>query len=158
MKELDQPRRPRSAPPLPPRGPLPVTAATVLPTVAVPLLAAFGAAAPEITRDVVTTDRMPGLVEEGVDVALRFNPEPESSLIVRHLGSFRIICVAAPSYLARHGTPRELADLARHNFLSYIYPRFTTLTRESRLRGPGVEATAPISGKLHSQTTDPIPT
>src|SRR5260221_14343522 len=97
---------------------------------------------------------MPDLVEEGIDVAVRFNPEPESSLIVRHLGSFRIICVAAPAYLARHGTPRELADLARHNCLSYMYPGFTTLTREWRLRGPGGEATPPISANLHSNNTD----
>ncbi len=137
-----------------PRGTLRVNAANILQTVVVPLLAAFNAASPEITLDVVTTDRMPDLVEEGIDVAVRFNPEPESSLIVRHLGSFRIICVAAPAYLARHGTPRELADLARHNCLSYMYPGFTTLTREWRLRGPGGEVTVPISGNLHSNNTD----
>jgi DNA-binding transcriptional LysR family regulator len=137
-----------------PRGTLRVNAANVLHTVVVPLLAAFNAASPEITLDVVTTDRMPDLVEEGIDVALRFNPEPESSLIVRHLGSFRIICVAAPAYLAQHGTPSELSDLAQHNCLSYMYPGFTTLTREWRLRGPDGEVTVPISGNLHSNNTD----
>jgi DNA-binding transcriptional LysR family regulator len=141
-----------------PRGTLRVNAANVLSTVAVPLLAAFGAAAPEITLDVVTTDRMPDLVEEGVDVALRFNPEPESSLIARHLGSFRIICVAAPSYLAEHGTPGALADLAQHNCLSYMYPGFTTLTREWRLRGPQGQVTVPISGNLHTNNIDLIRT
>src|SRR5260221_6407826 len=95
-----------------PRGTLRVNAASILSTVVVPLFAAFGAAFPEITLDLVSTDRMPDLVEEGIDVAVRFNPEPESSLIERQLGSIRIIFCAAPAYLAKHGTPRELAALA----------------------------------------------
>src|SRR5260221_2340770 len=89
-----------------PRGTLRVNAANILSTVVVPLFAAFGAAFPEITLDLVSTDRMPDLVEEGIDVAVRFNPEPESSLIVRQLRSVRIICCAASAYLAKHGTPR----------------------------------------------------
>src|SRR5260370_19226493 len=105
-----------------PRGTLRVNAANILSTVVVPLFAAFGAAFPEITLDLVSTDRMPDLVEEGIDVAVRFNPEPESSLIVRELWSFRICC-AAPAYLANHGTPRELADLPPPNRRSYLYPR-----------------------------------
>jgi DNA-binding transcriptional LysR family regulator len=137
-----------------PRGRLHVNAANILSAALVPLLDAFGCAYPEITLELVSTDRMPDLVEDGIDVAVRFNPPPESSLIVRHLGSFRIITCASFAYLATRGAPREPADLSAHNCLSYMYPGFTLLTREWRLTGPNGEVTVPVSGNLHTNNTE----
>ncbi len=137
-----------------PRGRLHVNAATVLSAALVPLFDAFGCACPEITLELVSTDRMPDLVEDGIDVAIRFNPSPESSFIVRHLGSFRVIMCASYAYLATRGEPREPADLTGHNCLSYMYPGFTVLTREWRLRGPQGEVTVPVSGNLHTNDID----
>jgi len=137
-----------------PRGTLHVNAATVLSAALVPVFDAFGCAFPEITLELVTTDRMPDLVEDGIDVAIRFNPAPESSFIVRHLGSFRVIMCASYAYLATRGEPREPADLTGHNCLSYMYPGFTVLTREWRLRGPQGEVTVPVSGNLHTNDID----
>ena len=132
-----------------PRGTLRVNAAAAIAPAAVPLLAAFTKAFPEITLELVVSDRMPDMVEDGFDVAIRYNPEPQSSLIVRRLGSFRVICCAAPAYLAAHGTPRVPADLAAHNCLSYMYPGYTDLTREWRFEGPGGEVTTvAVSGNL----------
>ncbi len=137
-----------------PRGRLHVNAATVLSAALVPLFDAFGCACPEITLELVSTDRMPDLVEDGIDVAIRFNPSPESSFIVRHLGSFRVIMCASYAYLATRGEPREPDDLTGHNCLSYMYPGFTVLTREWRLRGPQGEVTVPVSGNLHTNDID----
>src|SRR5260221_623456 len=137
-----------------PRGTLHVNAASVLSAALVPLFDAFGCAFPEITLELVTTDRMPDLVEDGIDVALRFNPAPESSFIVRHLGSFRVITCASFAYLATRGEPREPADLTGHNCLSYMYPGFTVLTREWHLKGPQGEVTVPVSGNLHTNNID----
>ncbi len=137
-----------------PRGTLHVNAATVLSAALVPVFDAFGCAFPEITLELVTTDRMPDLVEDGIDVAIRFNPSPESSFIVRHLGSFRVIMCASFAYLATRGEPREPNDLTGHNCLSYMYPGFTVLTREWRLRGPQGEVTVPVSGNLHTNDID----
>ncbi len=137
-----------------PRGRLHVNAATVLSAALVPLFDAFGCAYPEITLELVSTDRMPDLVEDGIDVAIRFNPSPESSFIVRHLGSFRVIMCASYAYLATRGEPREPDDLTGHNCLSYMYPGFTVLTREWRLKGPQGEVTVPVSGNLHTNDID----
>ena len=137
-----------------PRGRLHVNAASVLSTALVPLFDSFGCAYPEITLELVSSDRMPDLVEDGIDVAVRFNPSPESSLIVRRLGSFRVIACASYAYLATRGEPREPAELTGHNCLSYAYPGFTTLTREWRLRSAKGEVTVPVSGNLHTNNTD----
>jgi len=55
----------------------------------------------------------------GVDVAVRFGPPDESSLIVRKLLETRILTVAAPAYLKKHGTPRSPDDLVHHEALLF---------------------------------------
>jgi DNA-binding transcriptional LysR family regulator len=75
----------------------------------------------ELTIELSFTDRFVDLVEEGVDVVLRIASElPDSATLVaqRIVGSEQRI-VATPRYLKRHGVPRRLADLARHDCLVY---------------------------------------
>ena len=64
--------------------------------------------------ELVLADRYLDLLDEGLDVALRFGPPVESLPAPHRLGEVRRIVVAAPAYLAAHGTPREPAELARH--------------------------------------------
>jgi DNA-binding transcriptional LysR family regulator len=53
------------------------------------------------------------LLQEDIDLAIRFGTPADSSLIARRLApNPRVLC-AAPGYLAQHGEPREPADLAR---------------------------------------------
>jgi len=47
---------------------------------------------------------------------------PDSTLNARRLGSSRIRVLAAPSYLARHGMPASVAELARHRLLGFSAP------------------------------------
>src|SRR3979409_972886 len=54
--------------PAAPRGTLRVNAASVLSSGLVPVFDAFGCAFPNITLELITSDRMPDLVEEGIDV------------------------------------------------------------------------------------------
>ncbi|HEX2527612.1 MAG TPA: LysR family transcriptional regulator [Geminicoccus sp.] len=70
---------------------------------------------PEVEAQLVLSDAPHNLVEEGFDLGIRFGLPPSSRLISRLLMRNRRLLVAAPSYLARHGTPRRLADLAAHN-------------------------------------------
>jgi DNA-binding transcriptional LysR family regulator len=53
------------------------------------------------------------------DVALRNIRPREQSLIARRLGHERYGLFAAPSYLARKGTPRTASDLASHDLILY---------------------------------------
>jgi DNA-binding transcriptional LysR family regulator len=67
------------------------------------------------------SDRVVELIDEGFDVAIRASPSglKSSSLIARQVATAHIVLCASPQYLQRHGVPRTLADLARHNFIQY---------------------------------------
>jgi DNA-binding transcriptional LysR family regulator len=139
-----------------PRGTLRLNAASVLTANTAPLVSAYTAAYPDVTVEFTATDRMVDLVEEGIDVAIRFNQAPDSSLIVRRLGQFSVILCASPDYLARHGAPREPADLSHHQCLAYMYQGFDKLTREWRIVGPDGETTVPISSKLQTNSLETL--
>jgi DNA-binding transcriptional LysR family regulator len=62
------------------------------------------------------------LVGEGIDVAIRFGPQPASALSTRLLLQTRVMTVAAPAYLAKRGRPRTPAELERHSCIQFIDP------------------------------------
>jgi len=59
--------------------------------------------------------RQADLVAEGIDVAVRMGPMPDSSMMSVKLGTLRRYICAAPSYLARRGMPESIGDLAHHD-------------------------------------------
>ena len=63
------------------------------------------------------SDRYENLIAEGADVALRIGDLPNSTFVAKKLESARRLFIASPSYLTRRGTPRRLADLARHDLI-----------------------------------------
>jgi len=69
---------------------------------------------PELSLELIARDRLGDLVAEGFDVAVRFGEPPSSSLVARKLIDTRIVTVATPDYLDRHGRPEKPADLANH--------------------------------------------
>lgn len=74
---------------------------------------------PEISLEVTVTDRLIDPVAENVDIVLRTGPLANSTLVARKLTDLtRIIC-AAPSYLKKHGEPRQPADLLAHNCFTF---------------------------------------
>ncbi len=80
-----------------------------------PLVAKFTRLYPEVTIEVLLTDRTLDLVAEGIDLALRGAAAmPDSSLVGRKLVSLEFWLVASPTYLKKHGTPRVPADLQGH--------------------------------------------
>jgi len=70
---------------------------------------------PQVRASCWFLDRVVNMVEEGVDVAVRIAELPDSSLQAIPVGRMRVVCCASPAYLARHGAPRKLSDLASHN-------------------------------------------
>jgi DNA-binding transcriptional LysR family regulator len=80
-----------------------------------PVIGEFLERFPQLQLELLPTDRVVDMVEEGVDIAIRIGRLADSSFMVRKIGEdTRLIC-AAPSYLARRGTPRRPEELARHN-------------------------------------------
>ena len=88
-----------------------------------PLLPGFLKLHPGVNIDVALTDTVVDLMEERADIAIRVGPLRESRLLARKLGESRMVVVAAPAYLADHGTPRTPADLAKHNMLGVCFSK-----------------------------------
>jgi DNA-binding transcriptional LysR family regulator len=91
--------------------------------VLIPLIPKFLELNPEISIDLSLTDRVVDLLEERADLAIRAGPLAESSLVARKLGQSRMVVVAAPDYLARHGMPLVPVDLHRHAVLGFCFAR-----------------------------------
>lgn len=88
-----------------------------------PRLPEFLARHPELEIRMVPVPDAADLVAEGIDVAVRFGPQPASSMSSRLLLNTRVLTVAAPAYLKRHGRPKVPQDLAGHECLQYINPQ-----------------------------------
>jgi LysR family transcriptional regulator AphB len=83
-----------------------------------PLLGEFLARYPEVSLQLVLTNRRVDLIEEGFDLVLRLGQLEESALVARYLGSIRGDCVASPTYIKRMGMPAAPEDLVGHQCLT----------------------------------------
>jgi DNA-binding transcriptional LysR family regulator len=113
-----------------------------------PAIAAFAARHPQMRFDVELSERFVDLVDEGFDLALRIGGAGGQNVVARRVGATRVLCCASPSYLERHGEPREPEELAQHACLSYEYlPARNVWT----FRDPkGGERSVRIGGPVHS--------
>jgi len=101
-----------------------------------PLMPEFLSRYPDLAVELDTSDSLVDLVEEGVDVAVRFGSLSDSSMVARFLAGSRRAIVAAPSYLERHGEPVHPRDLGSHNCLSFSHQ---THLNEWRFKEPDGE-------------------
>lgn len=88
--------------------------------VLLPWLDGFQAAYPAISLQLFVSDRVADMYRQPVDLALRYGKLDDSSLVAMPIApANRRVLVAAPAYLARHGSPANLDELARHNCLRF---------------------------------------
>ncbi len=81
-----------------------------------PTLLALCLRHPRIDLSVTFTDRTVNLVEEGIDLAVRIGAmNNDADLVARRLGTQRLLICAAPSYIARHGTPLARDELTKRD-------------------------------------------
>ena len=88
----------------------------------IPLLPKFRAQFPLVQFEVNLSNRNIDFTAEDFDLAIRGRTPPDSSMVARKLEDAELVLVAAPSYLARAGTPRSLDDLAAHDCLQFVLP------------------------------------
>jgi DNA-binding transcriptional LysR family regulator len=84
-----------------------------------PALPAFLQAHPQLELEISCTDRFVDVVREGFDCVLRVGTLPDTRLVARPLGRFRIITCASPDYIRRHGMPQRIEDLGAHRLVHY---------------------------------------
>jgi DNA-binding transcriptional LysR family regulator len=86
-----------------------------------PLLDEFVDQYPDVTARLHLLDRPANLIDEGIDVALRFAHLADSTLVALPVGEVRRVVVASPRYLAKHPRLAEPADLANHRIISMTH-------------------------------------
>ncbi|MFZ0571272.1 MAG: LysR family transcriptional regulator [Rhodomicrobium sp.] len=119
-----------------------------------PLIPDFLENHPALSIDLGLNDRQVDLIEEGWDLAVRIGAMASSSMIARKLAPcFTVVC-AAPRYLAAKGTPRSIADLARHDCLGYTLSR--TIGADTWLFGGERNISVAVRGSLKANNGDAL--
>ncbi|MBG0761212.1 LysR family transcriptional regulator [Vibrio cidicii] len=81
---------------------------------------AFTQLHPQVTVDILASDKFSQLVDERVDVALRYTNQPDESLIARKLMAIETVICASEEYLRRHSPIEQPQDLRQHNCLVHL--------------------------------------
>lgn len=79
----------------------------------------FMASHPEVELQLSVSDSQLDLLRDQLDVAIRYGTLADSNLMAMPLTIARPVAVAAPAYLARHGTPQQPSDLLQHDCITY---------------------------------------
>lgn len=79
----------------------------------------FLRANPDVRCSFNLTDRVVDLVREGYDVGIRIGGAIDPNFVAIRLASNKRVVCGTPAYFAKHGVPRTLDDLAKHNCLAF---------------------------------------
>ncbi|QEL65219.1 LysR family transcriptional regulator, transcriptional activator for dmlA [Oryzomicrobium terrae] len=111
-----------------------------------PVVSEFAARHSQVEVRLDILDRPIDPVIEQVDVDVRLGGPLEPHLVAQKVAdNHRVLC-ASPAYLAAHGMPQRLADLARHRCL--VIRERDHVFGIWRLAGPGGEETVKVRGTL----------
>lgn len=93
--------------------------------IVIPALPGFFRRYPDIQLELGVTDRAVDLIGDNVDCVIRGGELTEPSLVARRVGNMRLVTVASPAYLERHGVPLAPQDLEtdRHTTVNYLSTR-----------------------------------
>ena len=117
-----------------------------------PLLLDFNLTYPEVTSELDFTDHRVNLVEQGLDLAIRITSRLHPLDVARRIGSSKLLVVAAPDYLRRHGEPQHPTELSARECLVYLPTQqggWTFLV-------DGAPQTFPISGRMRANNGDAL--
>ncbi len=85
----------------------------------VPALNEFRKLYPKIELDVMLTDEIVNIMKEGIDLAIRGAPLPDSGLQAIKLATLPTCLCGAPNYFKKHGRPVSPAELDQHDWVIY---------------------------------------
>ncbi len=119
-----------------------------------PLIAPFHAAYPDIVIDIIVDDKLSDIVADRFDAGIRLGEMVEKDMVsVKLGGEMRLIVVASPSYIARHGLPDTPRDLRDHSCVVSRWPTDGSLYHWEFERGDEKLEVA-VSGPLSTTDND----
>lgn len=102
------------------RGAVRVTASEIVGVeILPPMLTAFREAHPDIEIELSLSNLTQDLLRREADIAVRMTKPVQKALVARKLGDVEIALFAHRRYLARHGMPKTLEDVARHTIIGF---------------------------------------
>ena len=130
-----------------PNGVLRITACTSFgQRIIAPLLPKVRERFPDLTIDLFLADQQVDLIEEQIDLAIRFGTRPEGDFIASKLVSRRHQVCASPGYIEKFGKPATPEDLEHRNCL--LFPVHGS-PHSWKFRRPGkCEFSVPVTGQL----------
>lgn len=114
-----------------------------------PLIPAFQQLYPQVSVELLNSERLSDLVGEGYDLLLRMGKLADSSLVATRLFIVRSVLCASPGYLRQAGVPTRPADLERHRYIRWMAPSappYVALTFSKA----GRSYTVPVSSQFSS--------
>ena len=99
-----------------------------------PALPDFYKRYPRIRVKLSCSNRVLDLGDEGFDFGIRVSFDPSPNLVARKLAANRSVLCASPVYLKRHGMPRRIEDLGRHECVLFppLAPKGSWTLRRNR--------------------------
>ena len=135
-----------------PRGMLRLNVSPAIPALIASSVVEFTALYDGVSVHLNMTSRMIDLVEEEFDLAIRVLPVADSSLIRRHLATFRFIAAASPEYIEKHGRPEHPSDLAGHNCLIFYDASVGKGGKEWSFAGPDGNFAVHVHGSFETNS------
>ena len=121
-----------------------------------PRLGRFHRAHPDVVLDIVIDDSLSDIVAGRFDAGIRVGERLEKDMIaVRLTPDVKMLALASPAYLARHGEPKTPADLHRHACINWRFPGSGRIYRwEFAAKGKKLEIA--VEGPLISNHQDVV--
>lgn len=82
-----------------------------------PSLVGLHATYPDLRIDISADDRMADMARDGIDIAIRSGELGSDTMVAKQLGSIQRSLYAAPSYVAKAGTPTHVDELSNHHLI-----------------------------------------
>jgi DNA-binding transcriptional LysR family regulator len=143
-----------------PRGRLRVTAPVVFTNECLmPVIADYCERYPAVKLDIVATDTLADLIDDGFEAAIRIGTLGNPDVVARPLASYRLVLCAARAYLKAHGVPATPQALSEHQCLTYAYPPRTeshTAQPEWVLHGRDGQVSVPVDGRLKIDSAEAL--
>ncbi|QGZ66592.1 LysR family transcriptional regulator [Paraburkholderia acidisoli] len=143
-----------------PRGRLRLTAPVMFTNEClIPAIADYCERYPEVKLDIVATDAVADLINDGFEAAIRIGTLGNPDLVARPLKPYRLVLCATRAYLKAHGTPATPEALVTHQCLTYAYPprsEWYAAQPEWVLQGEAGRVAVRVDGRLKIDNSEAL--